>query len=205
MAGNRIALLLSASLCLATGAFLGADASFAQGMPGEAMPRGMDMDQNGPGKMAGHGRNRSHGYDYDESPCDMGTMNMMGAGMMGGHGMDMKMGMEMGPMAMVHGLELTDEQKKQLRQITRELRTKHWDLMEQRMDLADQLEDAYSASEKPDPAKIGELYGKTFEVRRQMIQQSLEGRNKIYDLLTVEQREQVKSKGVMSRQHHMSR
>lgn len=109
----------------------------------------------------------------------------------------------MGPMTMVRGLDLTEEQQKQVKQITRDLRKKHWAMMEQRMTLAEQLDDAYSASEKPDPAKISELYGKYFEIRKQMIQDSLEARNKIYDLLTAEQREQLKSQKTLRRQHKM--
>lgn len=208
MAVSRIALLLSASLCVATSTLLAPNAAFAQGMQGEAMPRGMGMDDRGQGKMSGHDFDRAHDYDhgYNDSACGMGMMSMMGGGgMMGDHSMNMRMGMERGPMAMVHGLDLTDEQKKQVRQITRDLRNKHWDMMKQRMELADQLEEAYSAGDKPDPAKIGELYGKTFDIRRQMIQQSIETKNKIYDLLTAEQREQLKAKDTMPRHPPMPR
>lgn len=206
MGVSRIALLLSASLCVATGALLAPQISLAQGMPPGAMRQGMDMDDD----MPPHGYGRQY-YDYGYEDMPYGMMGPgMGMGMgPGGAGMGMEGmgpgGAGMGMMAMLRGLDLTDEQRKQIRQITRDLRSKHWAMMEQRMTLMDQLDDAYSASDKPDPAKIADLYGKSFELRKQMIQDSIEVRNKIYDLLTAEQREQLKSQQNLRRQHRMLR
>ena len=115
-----------------------------------------------------------------------GMMGPMG-GMMG------PMGGMMGPMiGNLAGLDLTDKQQDQIRDIHRNMRKQHWDLMEKMMETSDQLYKLYDA-DKPDPEKIGKVYDDIYKIKRQMIQEHIVIRNKVYDLLTKEQREKFKA------------
>jgi len=172
------------------------DGMHAGGMMGGhgmgAMMEGGDMG----GMMGGHG---------------MGSMMEGGdmGGMMGGHGMDSMMdgGAMGGMMSLLHGLDLTEEQHGKVRAIMRELRNKNILLTAKRMDIADDLTDAYAGADKLDTVKIVDLYGKIFDVRKQIIQNELETKNKIADVLTPEQKtkfkDNYKSHGhMMSKGHH---
>lgn len=141
------------------------------------------------------------GGHHDDDMSGMGMM--MGGHGMGGHGGGSQdhagMGMGMGSMGgnygmseimpMLHGMDLTADQQTKLRAIMKDLRNKHMTLSMKRFDIVDDLEAAYGSSDQPDPVKIGELYGKIFEVRKDMIQSALEAKNKVADILTPEQRE----------------
>lgn len=139
----------------------------------------MMRDRGGYGGGYGYG-----GYGYGRH---MGPMmgNMMG-GMMGP-----MMGGLMGNLA---GLDLTDQQRDKIRDIFRDMRQQHWDLMENMMKTSDKLYDLYDV-DKPDPEKVGKVYDEIYKVKRQMIEQHIKTRNKVYDVLNKEQREKFKDNG----------
>lgn len=113
----------------------------------------------------------------------MGGMGMMGGGMMGGFD-----GMGMGPFDM---LDLTDEQRAKVRKIEDEQRKKSWDAMGKMMDESARLRDLYGA-DKRDPKEIGAVYKRIFDLKRQMIESSIDANNRMEAVLTDKQREQMK-------------
>ncbi len=110
-----------------------------------------------------------------------------GAGAMGMPG-----GRWAGPaFARLDRLELSDEQRAQLRKLKSELRRKNWELMGKVMDEKDKLHNLYAA-DKRDPKVIGAVYGTIFGLQRQMIEASVETLNRAEALLTAEQRAEFK-------------
>jgi Spy/CpxP family protein refolding chaperone len=134
------------------------------------------------------GYGSGYGYGYGMGPGMMGGYGTMhGPGMMGGgYGMGPGM-MGMGPVWM---LNLTDEQRAKISKLQNELRKKQWATMGQIMDERQKLFELYSA-ENPDPKKVGAVYGKIFDLRRQMIEATIDTRNRVQGLLTQEQRAQL--------------
>lgn len=132
---------------------------------------------------------RGYGYGYG----GQGYMGPMGPMMMG------PMGHMMGNL---RGLDLTDKQHDQIRDIQRSMRKQHWGLMEKMMDTSDKLYKLYDI-DKPDPDKIGKVYDEIYKIKRQMIQEHIELRNKIYDLLTKEQREKFKANDPFAHRYGM--
>jgi Spy/CpxP family protein refolding chaperone len=124
-----------------------------------------------------------------------GHMGMMGGGgdmgMMGGGG---DMGMMGGGGHMMNkykGLGLSQEQEQQMIDIFHELHKKHWALMGQMIDQQAALQKAY-ATDRPDPAAVGVVYGQIFDLKRQMIEANLKAKNDAKDVLTEEQLAQMK-------------
>ena len=129
----------------------------------------------GPGMMSGHGMMRGPGM-------------MHGPGMMGGEGMMYGSGMMgMGP---VWKLNLTDEQQVKINTLRDELRKKRLATMGQIMGERGKLFELYSA-DSLDAKKVGAVYGKIFDLRRQMIESAIDTRNRTRALLTEEQRAQL--------------
>lgn len=134
----------------------------------------------GPGTMGGYG--------MGPGMMGGGMMNpgMMNPGMMGG-GMGM-----MGGGVMAYGsLNLSKEQRSKINQISDDTRKKHWELMGKTQDLSSTLRNLYDA-DKPDAAEIGKTYQKIFDLKRQMIESSVDAHNKMDAVLTKEQREQLR-------------
>lgn len=132
-------------------------------------------------------------------PGMMGPGMMMGSGMGFGRGWGHMMGgpgMMMGGPGMMMGgfgmLDLTDKQIDQLNDIQTKLQKDHWQLMGKMIDEQANVRKAWSG-DKPDPKKVGAAYSKLFELRRQAIEDRVAAMNKMYDTLTDEQREQLKS------------
>ena len=129
-----------------------------------------------------------------------GSMGMMGGGhmgmmgnMMGGDHMGMMGGGgHMGMMDKYKGLDLSDEQKQQMSDIKFKLRKDHWAIMGKMIDQHAALQKAY-AGERPDPAAVGAVYGKIFDLKRQMIEAKLKSKNSAKDVLTEEQRAKMKN------------
>lgn len=48
------------------------------------------------------------------------------------------------------------------------------------------------AADRPDPKKIGAVYGAIFDIRRQMIESSIDAMNRARDILTREQQARFK-------------
>ncbi|NIO40423.1 MAG: periplasmic heavy metal sensor [Burkholderiales bacterium] len=139
----------------------------------------------------GGGKYRSYGMGPGMMGMGPGMMGGMGhMGMMGGPGMmGMGPGM-MGGMGPLHMLDLSEEQWAKVRSIQDNVRKQHWQIMGKIMDESSMLQELF-AVDKPDPKKIGSVYGKIFDLRRQMIESGIEAHNQIEAVLTKEQHEQL--------------
>lgn len=116
----------------------------------------------------------------------MGMMGGMGMDMMGGGGMMDSMGTTPFPM-----LDLTEQQRTRINKIQRSLRKKNWSTMDKIMDEKDRLRDL-NAMEKRNPRKIGAVYGRIFNFKRQMIETTITANNQKEAVLTKEQYKQLK-------------
>lgn len=142
------------------------------------------------------------GYGYQRRY--MGRMmggSMWGGSMWGGSmmGDPMMMG---SMMDFLYNLDLSKDQREKIRAILKNVRKHHFDLMEKMMDQSDKLADLYD-TDKPDPEKIGKVYDDIYKIRREMIQQHIETRNQVYDLLTKEQQEQFRENDPFRRHFEM--
>jgi Spy/CpxP family protein refolding chaperone len=149
--------------------------------PGYGMmgPGGYGM---GPGMMGGYG-------DYETGPGMMGP----GYGMMGPGGYGMGPGMMGGyGLGQISGLDLSDQQRDQITKLRDQLRRQHWGIMGKIMDERSKLSDLY-AEDKPDAGKIGAVYGDIAKLQKEMVQTRVDSWNKIQDVLTPQQREQLKA------------
>jgi Spy/CpxP family protein refolding chaperone len=159
----------------------------------ENMTMGMGM---GPGMMGGMGQGMMAGGGM-MGGMGMGGMGMGGMGMggmgMGGMGGGMGAGMgQMDGMGRIMSLPgLTDQQRSQIQKIQDELVKKHLATRSKIVEEQFRLRDL-SAADKPDAAAIGAAYKNIFDLQRQMIEATIDSRNRMYELLTPEQREALK-------------
>ncbi|BAU49713.1 hypothetical protein SVA_3165 [Sulfurifustis variabilis] len=140
---------------------------------------GGGMGMGGPGMM-GPGMMGGMGPGMGMMGPGMG-MGMMGGGMMGPGGMGM------GPLAM---LDLTDDQRAKIAKIQDETRKRQWELSGKLLDEQARLRDLY-LNEKPDPKQVGQVYGNVAKLNQQMAEISTEAHNRMFDVLTKEQRDQL--------------
>jgi Spy/CpxP family protein refolding chaperone len=131
----------------------------------------------GPGMMGGYGS----GYG-------------MGPGMMGGYGPGYGMGPGMMGWRNYRELNLSADQKSKITQIRQEMRTKQWALMGEMMDAQDSLQDLYDV-DKQDAAAINKQYKEIEDLRRRMVDNSVDAHNRINSILTKEQRERLRESG----------
>lgn len=116
----------------------------------------------------------------------------MGSGYMGsGHMGSGHMGMGMMGNNFMHMLDLSDSQRKSIRNIQKETRAQQLTLHDKLTEHADELYSLYK-EDKPNAKKIGNIYKKIFDIKRQQIELSITTKNKAYDLLSKEQKEQLK-------------
>ena len=152
-----------------------------------AQPPGAPRDDDKERMM----RDRQGGHGGD----GMMGQGMMGGGMMGQGMMDDDMMGMMG--GMMHGsgpigmLDLTDDQRAKINKIQDEQRKKNWDAMGKIMDEQSKLRDLYAA-DKRDPKIIGAVYGTIFNLKRQMIEATIDAQNRMEALLTDKQRQELK-------------
>ncbi len=142
------------------------------GMGGMGMGPGMMGPGMGMGAMGGGG---------------MG----MGMGMGGGMGMGMGMmgpGMGAGPFSM---LNLSTEQRTKVNAIQDSLRKQQWTLQGKINDEEARLRDLYLV-DQPDPKRVGQAYDTIFDLRRQIIEAQVLAQNQMQNVLTAEQRNQIK-------------
>lgn len=139
---------------------------------GAANPEAAWLVGMGPGMMGGYGQG-------------------MGSGMMGGHGHGYGMGHGMMGFGDLRALNLSDDQKAKITKIRKAMRAKHWELMDDMMDAQDQLQDLYDA-DKQDAAAINKQHKVIEDLRRQMVENSVEAHNQISAILTKEQREKAR-------------
>jgi len=134
----------------------------------------------------------------DRSPGMMHQgMGMMGSGMgmMGGGGMPCpimnQMGHGMGMAGALDLPDLTEEQQVEIRTIQREVRRQNMEKMMDIMDLRDDMMVEMTA-ERPDPEQVREIQLNMSQKQGELLESTIESRNRIYDLLTEEQQEQIR-------------
>lgn len=172
----RTTTALAVMVLLILGVAATADAQRGRPMMDRQQTQDMDSQWSGrgPGMMGGQGMGM---MGAGEMPCPI--MNQMGYGM----GMGMA-----GPMNLPN---LTGEQQSKIRAIQREMRREHMEKMMDMMDIRDDIM-AEMASERPDPKKIREMQGSMSQMQGEMLESTVNNRNRIYDLLTEEQRKQIR-------------
>ncbi len=211
---NHFRLTLAAA-CMS--AFFGLTAVQAQppspayGMPQQLTPEqqkqmweNMQRGGYGPGMMGGYGPGYGmgpgmmggYGPGYGMGPGMMGGYGPgygMGPGMMGGYGPGYGMGPGMmGPGMMGgYGFSLNESQIAQLDKIHDKLQEKHRKLMSQMWEEQGRLTNLYSA-EKRDSAAIANAHDKLAKLQSEAIEARIEAENKFYEVLTKEQKAQVR-------------
>ena len=181
-AGTALALALALASAL-PGALAQQPQKPAPG-PGPGMGPGM-MGGYGPGGGMGSGMMGGPGGGYGPGGgMGYGQGGMMGGGMMGGA--------MPGPL---WSLDLSDTQRTQVLKVQDELRRKNWELAGKIQDETAKLRDAYWASGKRDRAAIASAYKRIGELRQSRIESALDAADKIENILTPQQREQLKRWG----------
>ena len=94
-------------------------------------------------------------------------------------------------MRLVWNLDLSDGQRKKIRELQRELRPKAFALDDKIEDTSDQLFKLYR-EEKRDPKAIGKVYDEIFKYRREKIELLIDYGNQVEAVLTDAQRQQIK-------------
>lgn len=128
----------------------------------------------------------------------------MGPGYMGEHMGSGHMGMGFNFM---HMLDLSDKQRKSIREIHKATRTQQLSYQDKLAEHSDELYTLYKA-DKPDAKKISAIYKKIFDIKREQIELNISTRNKAFDVLTKEQKEQIKeskSSGMGFSPYHMDK
>lgn len=110
----------------------------------------------------------------------------MGPGYMQQGGMGYGMGY--GGMGMMQALNLDKDQRAKLRGLIREERSARCKTMNEMLDVRDELAAEYDKPQ-PDSKAIGKLYSKMSEMQRHMLEQSVQMRNKMREMLNKEQKE----------------
>ena len=135
--------------------------------------------------------------DYEDADSDSDWSMMGGMGMR--HGMmGMRWSMGVNPMGMggmprmLMTLNLSDEQQQKINNIQDKLQKDHWQTMGKIMDAQVKLREAWSA-DKPDPKKVGAAFENISKLQREALEARVVALNKMYDVLSDEQREQLKS------------
>lgn len=197
------------TVAFCAGLALIATAGLAQAQMGPGMmgpqERGYDapVERSAPQHMRG-----TKGRGMHDGPGMMGQCMMMGQGMMGG-GMDMMgpgmmgggMGMMMDPAMM---FDLTEEQRQEMRSMQRDMRREHMNTMLDVMDLRDEMWEEMLA-DRPDPERVRELHSQMAEHHGEIMESRVEMRNRMYDLLTDEQREQMREMRQQPQRERMGR
>ena len=101
--------------------------------------------------------------------------------------------MLMMPMMMVMGMMqmLDAEQRSQMRELMQEHRPAQFERKGRLMNLRDDLM-AEMHGERPDPEQVQELHGRMAELHGEMMAEMVRMRNAMHDLMTDEQREQLR-------------
>ena len=119
-----------------------------------------------------------------------GMGGMHGPGMRGGMKGDGMPGGMMGMQRMLQQLpDVTDEQRRQIRELSRDLRRQHLTVMADLMDLRDEMHEQMHEVETPDPERVRELHDRMSALRGDLLEARVRARNELHGLLTEEQRE----------------
>ncbi|MGE6605111.1 Spy/CpxP family protein refolding chaperone, partial [Halomonas sp. NPDC076908] len=177
---------LALGLALALGAG-SAGTALAQGMPDSRPGQGSGMmgGMMGSGGQGGMGPGMMGGMMGGGGQGGMGP-GMMG-GMMGGGMMPCPMmGEGMGMMSM-----LDPDQRSQMRELMQEHRPAQFERKGRLMNLRDDLM-AEMHGDRPDPDEVQALHGQMAELHGEMMAEMVRMRNAMHDLMTDEQREQLR-------------
>ncbi|AXY43164.1 Spy/CpxP family protein refolding chaperone [Halomonas sp. JS92-SW72] len=177
---------LALGLALAIGAS-GSGIALAHGMPDSRPGQGSGMmgGMMGGGGQGGMGPGMMGGMMGGGGQGGMGP-GMMG-GMMGGGMMPCPMmGEGMGMMSV-----LDSDQRSQMRELMQEHRPAQFERKGRLMNLRDDLM-AEMHGERPDPEQVQELHGRMAELHGEMMAEMVRMRNAMHDLMTDEQREQLR-------------
>jgi Spy/CpxP family protein refolding chaperone len=128
--------------------------------------------------------------DDSDMPMMGSGMGMMGGGMGPGSCGMMGGGMGMMGYGAFGTLDLTKDQQAKISKIQDELRKQHWALMGKMIDEQAKLRDLYS-EDKLDAKKIGAVSDSVYALRKQMMESRIDATNRMRDVLTKEQREQL--------------
>lgn len=153
----------------------------------------------GPGMMGGYGPGMMGNYGPGQGGYGPGQ-GRYGPGMMGGYGYHYGAGMmgggwgQGGMMGLgpLYALNLNEQQLGKVNQIRDESRRKNWEIVGKIMDEQARMRDLLSA-EKRDPSAIGKQAMKIAELRRQILESSVDTQNRIEALLTKEQKDQMRN------------
>jgi len=181
---KMMALALVASLATASGAAL------AQGMHQGTQGQGGMMSGQG-GMSSGimmHGMGSQGQGSMMNGQGGMGSGMMMG-GMMNGMGPGMMMG-GMGPMSGMADM-LDEQQRSSMREMRQEHRATQLQRMGEMMNMRDDMMELMRA-ERPDPEEVKALHGQMSSLHGEMMADSVRMRNQMQDLLTDEQRAQMR-------------
>jgi Spy/CpxP family protein refolding chaperone len=138
----------------------------------------MDGHKMGHGMLAGQGMSHGMGHGMIGGSATMSGHGMIGGpATMGGHGM-MGGHVDGGP-------TLSVEQRKQMSRIQTALRKHNWALQGDIIDARGELFDLY-IEETPNAKKIGAVYAKIFDLRRQMIEATIDAQNRVRAIVTTE-------------------
>ena len=121
---------------------------------------------------------------------DDNDMPMMGGGGGTGYGMGMGNGMGMMDAGYFGMLDLTSGQRTKINKIQDDLRKQHLGVMAKMIDEQAKLRDLYD-EEKLDAKKITAVSDSIHALRKQMIESRIDAFNRMRDVLTKEQREQL--------------
>lgn len=184
---SRFAVAALAAACLSTAAAAQMGQGMGPGMMGgKGMGPGMATGEAdcpmGKGKMGGHRMGR---HDMGGRMMGGGMMGgpMMGGGMMGGH--------RMGAAGPLEALGLSDEQQGKVREIQRDQQKQHHALMGSMMELRWQSEDN-AKSATFDEVVARKQYDAVAALQKRMFETRIEAEKRIQDVLTKEQREQLR-------------
>lgn len=109
-----------------------------------------------------------------------------------GTGPGMGMGPAMAAPRPFAGVDFSEEQRKQIKDMMAQERKMHQQRVENMQGVQQQLQKLYAA-DKWDSRAITQLYEKMHAEQRKTIGAMAEARNKVYDLMSKEQREQMKA------------
>ncbi len=128
--------------------------------------------------------------DDGDMPMMGGGMGMMGGGMGPGSCGMMGGGMGMMGYGRFGSLDLTKDQQTKINKIQDDMRKQHWAIMGKMMDEQAKLRDLYD-EEKLDAKKIGAVNDAVYTLRKQMMESRIDATNRMREVLTKEQREQL--------------
>ncbi len=183
---------LALGLALALGAGgTGTALALAQGMMDDQAVRGM-----GPGMMGGG--QSGMGLGMMGGMMSGGGLGGMGGGLgggQGGRGPGMMGGGMMPCPMMGEGMgmmqELDPDQRSQMRELMQEHRPAQFERKGRLMNLRDDLM-AEMHGERPDPEEVQAMHGRMAELHGEMMAEMVRMRNAMHDLMTDEQREQLR-------------